>query len=122
MSAVHPLMSVSIRDAASVGYDQLRPGELAIGDLVTVGHRYVMAEHPPFIGNGKLETDAYTDTSWRIVAIRKSGMEIGLADPRLEGVDESDEYVDMPLRRLIKVNPREGKLLKCLDAINATRR
>ncbi len=83
---------------------------MKVGDLVRVGQRYVMSEHPPHVGNGTYVDDEYTGKVFRIVAIRPPGKYrsctgAALALPGLVGVDESDEVVDIACGRLTVVSP-----------------
>lgn len=76
--------------------------DIRVGDVVQVAPRYVMAEHPPFIGNGTFASDNYTGEVFRVVALR--GFSAALAPTDLLEVDESDEVVDIVFRRLTVVS------------------
>lgn len=71
--------------------------------MVVVGPRYVMADDPPFIGNGRAEPDGYTGRIMRIVALHHNHTppSAELAPGDVLGADESDAIVDIPLRRLV---------------------
>lgn len=74
-----------------------------LGSLVTVGPKYVMAVHPPYGGRGYFEPDPWTGRTFRVVAVRVYAVlppSAALADPTLLDVDETDEIVDIVLRRL----------------------
>ena len=72
--------------------------ELEIGGLVTVGPKYVMAEHPPYAGNGTFEADEVTGRTFRVVGFR--GICAVLALPDVVDADIRDEWTDLPCRRL----------------------
>ena len=82
---------------------------MEVGDLVVVGQRYVMSDHPPHVGKGRMEDDQWTGKVFRVVAIRpiskyRSTTGAALAPANLVGVDESDEVVDIACRRLTVVS------------------
>lgn len=72
-----------------------------VGALVLVGTRYVMADHPPFVGNGHQEPDEWTGRTFRVVALE--GMDAALAPPELVGADETDAVVYIHTRRLTPI-------------------
>jgi DnaJ-class molecular chaperone len=72
--------------------------ELVVGQVVVVGPRYVMADAPPFAGNGRMEVDEWTDRAFRVVGFL--GDDARLAPPDLADADESDEVVSIHCRRL----------------------
>lgn len=78
--------------------------EVKIGDVVRVGQRYVMADHPPYVGNGRMLDDELTGTVWRVVGLRTSKISgqrsAMLAPSNLLNVDESDEEWDVGISRL----------------------
>ena len=71
--------------------------KMTIGMLVTVGPAYRMSEHPPYVGNGTYEADAWTGSTMRVVAIH--GNDAGLA-PNHPNVTAWDEEVSIHSRRL----------------------
>lgn len=75
---------------------------LELGDVVKVGPRFVMADHPPFFGNHRFESDEWTDRVMRIV--RFCGVaDLELAPANLVGVDGSDADVIIHHSRLTVV-------------------
>lgn len=81
------------------------PGQvMRLGDVVTVGPRYVMNDYAPHqnpdgSGRGLFVHDNYAGESFRIVGFRKQYAILAPAD--LVGVDESDEVVDFRGSRLM---------------------
>lgn len=88
--------------------EEVRPAPVVVGSRVTVGPRYVMADHPPYAGRGTFEPDEYTTRTFRVVKLRPGGGQFRSAPsaalaPDRPGVDEGDEVVDISLTRLTVV-------------------
>jgi len=93
--------------------DTTTPSACTVGALVVVGPRYVMADHPPYAGNGRHEADEWTGRTFRVVAIE--GRDAALAPADLVGADESDAVVYIHQRRLT-LAPQQDTLLDVATA------
>lgn len=76
---------------------------MRVGDVVMVGPAFHMSVG---VSPAHYAADKWTGRTLRIVALRRANTEFGtcasaaLADPLLAGADESDEIVDISIRRL----------------------
>jgi hypothetical protein len=74
--------------------------EIEVGDVVKVGPKFEMGDR---LGQGRMVADDYTGRVFRVVALRTGKLgpsSAALAPANIIGADESDEVVDVVLRRL----------------------
>lgn len=88
-----------------------------VGDLVVIGQRYQMAEHPPYLeSRGTHVDDQWTGTVWRVVGLVEGNRRLApnlfsgaasaiLAFPDIKNPTLADEECSPVLSRLTVIEP-----------------